>query len=125
MIAFRDGKLLLIQCKSYTKQKFETEMYKIASQAKSWHEIAEHISRNVEHLIERLRKRDPRLYNEMKERGIELIYPLLITEVDSFEVSRGCRVINIPKFLIEILHIQTRNLWHHLVDNKEAILVEN
>ena len=122
VIAYRNGILLLIQCKSYLKQKLEDKIRKISSESKSWRQISEYLSQNLDSLLRKLKTQNVAAYNEINERGVEIIYPLLITEVDNFGVVHGCRVIGILKFLTEIYYILTRNMWNDLIENKEAIL---
>lgn len=124
VLAYQGRKLLLIQCKSYGKQKLKNKIYRINKQAKIWRQVAEYLSRNLNLVLEKLQQ-DLELYNEINEKGVEIIYPLLITEVDDFGVVHGCRVIDIQKFLTEIYYIQTRNMWNDLVKNKEAISIHD
>lgn len=122
VLAYQDRKLLLIQCKSYGKQKLKNKIYRINKQAKFWRQVADYLSRNLNLVLKKLQQ-DSELYKEIDENGVEMIYPLLITEVDDLGVVHGCRVINILKFLTEIYYIQTRNMWKDLVENREAISI--
>jgi len=123
VVAYRNEILLLIQCKSYRKQKLENKEYRINAQSKFWRQISEFLSQNLD-LLEKLKKRNLEFYKEINEKGVKIIYPLLITEVDDFGVVHECRVINILKFLTEIYYILTRNMWNDLIKNKEAISIE-
>lgn len=124
VVAYRNGILLLIQCKSYVKQKLENKKYGINRQSKSWRQISEYLSHNLDLLLKKLKKQNLELYKEINERGVEVIYPLLITEVDDFGVVHGCRVIGILKFLTEIYYILRGNMWNDLIKSKEAISIQ-
>ena len=82
--AYKEGKFVMIQCKSYMRQAWKNKISKIKHDAKLWREAAEYLSKNLSDLTECVRRADYGLFSSIEKRGIEIIVPTVVTEVDDY-----------------------------------------